>query len=315
MNLSCKSGFYARGKDTIMFCPNCGKENPDGAAFCGECGMAFGAPAAAPAAEAPAAEAPAAPVEAAPAPAAEAAPAPEAPAAPAPEAAPEAAPSAAAPVAQPEPKPKDPSAIPFGQHFKNIFKCVAHPITGPAEVIPQYDKIGNALLLTAIIVVICALIGGICSISTFLIDMGIDKLNMRRSTFNDIYSAGYVVGRILKYCFYPFLYYAIKSFGVAGLAMLAGLIVKEKWSFAKLLTAASLALVPAYIVSDFLGSFLSLIPVVRLGSFMYTACYLYYVVMLYEGMAATTKLKDNKKAFVLVAVFAIAFWVANWFSF
>ena len=35
-----------------MFCPNCGKENPDGVAFCGGCGMSFGTPAAAPAPEA-----------------------------------------------------------------------------------------------------------------------------------------------------------------------------------------------------------------------------------------------------------------------
>ena len=55
-----------------MFCPNCGKENPDGVAFCAGCGMSFGAAAAAPAPEAaPVEPAPAAPVaEAAPAPAA-----------------------------------------------------------------------------------------------------------------------------------------------------------------------------------------------------------------------------------------------------
>lgn len=302
MNLSCKSGFYARGKDTIMFCPNCGKENPDGVAFCGGCGMSLSEAAAASAAAAepaPAAEAPAEP-----------APAPEA--APAPDAAPVAP---AAPAAEPA-KPKEPSSmIPFGQHFKNIFKAALHPVTGPAEIVPQYEKIGNALLLTAIVVVICALIGTAFSLSSFLIRMGIDKLDMRRSVFNDVYSASYVAGRIVKYCIYPFLYYAIRVFGVAGAAVLAGLIVKEKWSFSKLLAAASLALAPAYVVSGILGELFGLIPYVRLGSLIYTGCYLYYVVMLYEGMAASTNLKDNKKAFVLVAAFTVALWVSNFFSF
>ena len=163
-----------------MFCPNCGKENPDGVAFCGGCGMSLSEAAAASAAAAepaPAAEAPAAPV---------------APEAPAPDAAPVAP---AAPAAEPA-KPKEPSSmIPFGQHFKNIFKAALHPVTGPAEIVPQYEKIGNALLLTAIVVVICALIGTAFSLSSFLIRMGIDKLDMRRSVFNDVYSASYVAGR------------------------------------------------------------------------------------------------------------------------
>ena len=299
-----------------MFCPNCGKENPDGVAFCGGCGMAFGAPAAAPAAEA------------APAPAAEAAPAPEAPAAeaapaaapvePAPAAAPapEAAPSAAAPVVEPNPTPKEPSSmLPFGQHFKNIFKTALHPVTAPAEVIPQYEKIGNALILAAIVVFVIALIGSISSISVFLIDMAIDKAEMKRSVFNSVYDGAYIAKRILKYCFYPFIYYAIKTFGLAGLAMLAGLIVKEKWSFSKLLATAALALAPAYLISELLGSFIGLIPYIRFGSLISTTCYLYYIVMLYEGMTETTKLKDNKKAFVLVAVFALAAWFAGFFSY
>ena len=102
---------------------------------------------------------------------------------------------------------------------------------------------------------------------------------------------------------------------MAGLFLLAGLIVKEKWSFPRLLAVASLALAPAYIISDFLGQFLALIPYVRLGSLIYTATYLYYIVMLYEGMSAETKLTGNKKGFVLVAVFAVTAVVANYVSF
>ena len=51
-----------------MFCPSCGKENPDGAAFCGGCGFSFEkvVPQAAPVAEAPVAPVAAAPVAAAP---------------------------------------------------------------------------------------------------------------------------------------------------------------------------------------------------------------------------------------------------------
>ena len=146
--------------------------------------------------------------------------------------------------------------LPFGQHFKNIFKTALHPVTAPAEVIPQYEKIGNALILAAIVVVIIALIGSISSISVFLIDMAIDKAEMKRSVFNSVYDGAYIAKRILKYCFYPFIYYAIKTFGLAGLAMLAGLIVKEKWSFSKLLATAALALAPAYLISELLGSFI-----------------------------------------------------------
>ena len=280
-----------------MFCPNCGKENPDGVAFCAGCGMSFGAAAAAPAPEA-------APVEPAPA-------APVAEAAPAPEAAPEAA---AQPAPQPQAKPKEPSqTLPFGQHFKNIFNAAIHPVTGPAEIAPQYEKIGNAIILAVIALVICAIVSGGSSTISYLVRMAIDKAEMRRSDFRDAYEAGTVALRIVKYTVLPFLYYAVKTFGMAGIFMLAGLIVKEKWSFPRLLSIASLAVIPGYVVDDILGAVIGLIPFVRLGGLVGTVCIIYYYLMLFEGMGAETKLKGNKKGFVLVACIALTGWIAGFF--
>lgn len=296
-----------------MFCPNCGKENPDGAAYCAGCGMAFAsaapAPAAAPApvAEPAPAPAPAAPVEPAPV-AAPVAPAPVAPVAPV---------APAAPVAKPAPaaKPKDPNAISFGQHFKNIFNVALHPVTGPAEIVPQYKTIGAALLLAAIVVVVCGLVGSLSSIIEFLIRMGIAKLDMKRSVFNSVYSTGYVVKTILKYAFFPFIYYAIRTFGVAGLMTLAGLILKEKSAFAKNLAAVALALAPAYVISDLIGGLLGLIPVIRLGSIITMAAYIFFIVTTYEGAGVASKLSGNKKAFMVILCIAIAGYVANFFTF
>ena len=291
-----------------MFCPNCGKENPDGVPFCGGCGMSLSAPEAAPAA--PAAPAEPAPAAAPEAPAAEApaAPAPEAPAAPAPEAAP-VAPAAAQPA-----QPKEPSSmLPFGQHFKNIFNAAIHPVTGPAEIAPQYDKIGNAIILAVIALVICAVVSGATHTITYLINMAIDKAQLRRSTFNDLYDAATVALRITKYCILPFFFFAVKTFGMAGIFTLAGLILKEKWSFPRLLSIASLCVIPAYVVDYIVGDILGLIPVIRLGGLIGTITIIYYYLMLFEGFSAETKLKGNKKGFVIVACIALTCWIANFF--
>lgn len=294
---------------STMFCPNCGKENPDGVAFCAGCGMALGTPAAAPAAAA-------APVAAAPvAPAPQPAPQPVA----APVAQPAAAPVAAQPAPQqaapqptvaPQPQaqaqPKQPSdMLPFGQHFKNIFKAAIHPVTGIAEITPQYDKIGNALFLAGIVVVICSFVGG-------MIAMSIDLIHY--AEYGKYWTSN-LAGNICKDIFFPFIFYAIKTFGMAGLGLLAGLIVKQKFSFPRLLAISSLAVAPAYLVSDLLGQYLALIPYVRLGSLIYTAAYIYYIVMLYEGMSAETKLTGNKKGFVLICLFAVTAVIANYFNF
>ncbi len=269
------------------------------------------APAEAPAEPAPAVDAPAVEVPVEPVP--EAAPAPEeVPVAPSADTV-EAVLVAEAPVA-PAAQPKEPSSmLPFGQHFKNIFNAAIHPVTGPAEIAPQYEKIGNALILAVIALVICAVVSGATSTIYYLIQMAIDKAEMRRSDFKDIYEAGRVVLRILRYCFMPFLYYAVKTFGMAGIFTLAGVILKEKWSFPRLLSIASLAVIPAYVVDDIIGTIFGLIPVIRLGGLIGTVTIIYYYLMLFEGMGAETKLKGNKKGFVIVACIALTSWIAGFF--
>ena len=288
-----------------MFCPNCGKENPDGVAFCGGCGMAFGAPAAAEAA--PAAPAPEAP-------AAEAAPV----AAPAPEAAPAAAAPAAeaAPAAQPAPQaqPKEPKAgVPFGQHFKNIFKAALHPTDGIAEIAPTYERVGDAILLAAIVIVVISVLSSCIDVPAYLIQVAKAKSELSSRSFREIYDAGTVVGRIVKLCIYPFIRYAGRTFGIAGAFTLAGLILKEKQSFARLLAVASLAVAPAYLVSGVLGDLIGYIPFIRFGSIISVAAYAFYLVMLYFGMSAETKIKGNKFAFTFVICLAVVAWVIGWF--
>ena len=290
-----------------MFCPNCGTENPDGVAFCGGCGMAIGKPAA-----------PAQPVQqpvAQPAPqAAPAQPVQQPVAQPAPQAAPAAAYSAPQPqpAAQPAPKaapqpqaqPKQPSSmIPFGQHFKNLIQAAIHPVTGPSEIVNQYDKIGNALFLAGIVVVVCWMVG-------FFASMSIDLIHYAQ--YGRYYSDS-IVGEIVKDFFFPLLYYSVRVFGCAGVFFLTGLILKEKWSFARLLAIAAMVTAPAFIVSDLLGSFVGLIPYVKFGSVFTIGAYAYYLLMLYEGMSNETKLTGNKKGFVLVICVAITGFIANYF--
>lgn len=284
-----------------MFCPNCGKENPDGVAFCGGCGMSFGTPAAQPAAQPVA--------QPAPQPAPAAAPVAAAPTAPQPQAAP-----VAQPQPQPQAQPKQPSSmLPFGQHFKNIIKAATHPLTGPAEIAPEYEKIGNAIILAAIVVVIISVVGACIDIPLYLIRLARYKSELSSRTFRELYGAGEIALQIVKYSVFPFIYYAARTFGMAGVFTLAGIILKEKASFPRLLAIASLAVAPAYIVSDVLVPIFNLIPYVRFGSIFSVAAYAYYLIMLFEGMRAEMKIKGNKYAFVFVICITIVGYVAGFF--
>ena len=291
-----------------MFCPSCGKENPDGAAFCGGCGFSFekvapqAAPApvaAAPVAPAPVAAAPVAPASAAPVAAAPVTPAPEPAAQPATEYSRPgvATPTASAqPVAAAQPAAQPSNAVPFGQHFKNLFQATIHPVTGPAEISGQYVRMGDAILLAIIVIGCLSLIDFTTALT--IVDWGF------------LYG-GYVALVILKAFFFSLIRYAVLTFGCAGLFMLAGLICRSKWSFPKMLSIASMATAPAYLLPALARSYFGLIPYAGVSYILVTAAYAYYFMMLYEGAAAETKLTGNKKGFVLVAVIALTGVIAN----
>ena len=207
----------------------------------------------------------------------------------------------AAPSAQPQPQeqPKQPSSmLPFGQHFKNLFQATIHPVTGPAEIAGQYDKIGNALFLAGIVVVIL-----------WMVDFS-TSLSVVSWKYLD---GGEILNLIFSRFFRSFFYYAVRVFGCAGIFTLAGLILKEKWSFARLLAISAMAVAPAFLVKNLIGTYLGLIPVIRFGSLINVAADIYFFVMLYEGMSAETKLTGNKKGFVLIICMALTGIVANYF--
>ena len=49
------------------------------------------------------------------------------------------------------------------------------------------------------------------------------------------------------------------------------------------------------------------------GGLSVTVTIIYYYLMLFEGMSAETKLKGDKKGFVVVACIALTCWIANFF--
>ncbi|MBR3464851.1 MAG: zinc ribbon domain-containing protein [Clostridiales bacterium] len=279
-----------------MFCPICGKENPEGSTFCAGCGKPIAGQAA------PAAAPVAAPVAPQPAPQAQ------------PQqqyAAPQqqyAQPQYAAPQAPVAPAaPAKPSPIlPFGQFFKSLLTAAFKPVTGAADEAKKYDHIGNSLILSAIVV-------GILTIANFL-------LYILRTTIYNSWprNAGDTFVRILRNFTGSLFDYALMTFGFAGIMLVIGLILKEKWSFSRLLAITSMAVFPSEAVRVLVIKFFTTVPsnadtlwyytmlkYFPISSVLSAAATIYAFILLYEGITRETKLEGNKKGFI----FAIA-WVA-----
>ena len=271
-----------------MFCPICGKENPEGSTFCAGCGK----PLSAPTAPAPAA-APVVPQQ----------PAPQQYAAPQQQyAAPQqqyAAPAAAAPA-------KKSAILPFGDFFKSLFTAALKPVTGASDEAKKYDLIGNSLILSGIVV-------GILTIANFL-------LYMLRTTIYQNWprNFGDAFVRVVRNFFGSLFDYALMTFGFAAIMLLIGLIIKEKWSFSRLLAICSMAVFPSEAVRILIVRFFTSVPVNSDTTWYYTmlkyfpistvlsaAATIYAFILLYEGVTRETKLEGNKKGFVV----ALA-WVA-----
>ncbi|MCR4775771.1 MAG: zinc ribbon domain-containing protein [Saccharofermentans sp.] len=270
-----------------MFCPICGKENPEGSTFCAGCGKPLSAP-----------TAPAAPAAA-----------PVAPQQPAPQ-------QYAAPqqqYAQPQPQYAAPQApakkspiLPFGDFFKSLFTAALKPVTGASDEAKKYDHIGNSLILSAIVV-------GILTIANFL-------LYMLRTTLYQSWprNIGDAFARVLRNFFGSFFDYALMTFGFAAVVLVIGMIFKEKWSFSRLLAICSMAVFPSEAVRILVIRFFTSVPSNADTAWYYTmlryfpissvlsaAATIYAFILLYEGVTRETKLEGNKKGFI----FAIA-WVA-----
>ena len=275
-----------------MFCPICGKENPEGSTFCAGCGKPIAgqaAPAAAPVAPQPAPQAQpqqqyAAPQQQYAQPQYAAPQAPVAPAAP----------------AKPSP------ILPFGQFFKSLLTAAFKPVTGAADEAKKYDHIGNSLILSAIVV-------GILTIANFL-------LYILRTTIYNSWprNAGDTFVRILRNFTGSLFDYALMTFGFAGVMLVIGLILKEKWSFSRLLAITSMAVFPSEAVRVLVIKFFTTVPsnadtlwyytmlkYFPISSVLSAAATIYAFILLYEGITRETKLEGNKKGFI----FAIA-WVA-----
>jgi hypothetical protein len=265
-----------------MFCPICGKENPEGSTFCAGCGKPLSA------APAPAA-APVVPQQ----PVAQAQPQQQ-------YAAPQAAPQYAAPAAPAKPSP----ILPFGDFFKSLINAAIKPVTGASEEAKKYDHIGNSLILSAIVV-------GILTIANFM-------FYMLRLTIYQSWSSnpGTAFVNLVRNFTGSLFDYALSTFGFAALMLLAGMILKEKWSFSRLLAICSMAIFPSEAVRIVVIKFLTSVPgsvtgyyqLLRyfpISSVLSAAATIYAFILLYEGITRETKLEGNKKGFV----FAIA-WVA-----
>jgi hypothetical protein len=268
-----------------MFCPICGKENPEGSTFCAGCGK----PLSASTAPAPAA-APVIPQQPAPAPQ---------------QYAPQPQPQYAAPQAPVAPAKKSP-ILPFGDFFKSLFTAALKPDTGASDEAKKYDHIGNSLILSAIVV-------GILTIANFL-------LYMLRTTLYQSWprNFGDAFVRVLRNFFGSFFDYALMTFGFAAVVLVIGMIFKEKWSFSRLLAICSMAVFPSEAVRILIIRFFTSVPSNADTSWYYTmlryfpissvlsaAATIYAFILLYEGITRETKLEGNKKGFI----FAIA-WVA-----
>ena len=285
-----------------MFCPICGKENPEGSTFCASCGKPLTAPTApAPApAPAPAAASVAAPAAAAPA----------APQQPVPQAQPQPQPQYAAPAAPAAPAKKSP-ILPFGQFFKSLITAAIKPVTGASDEAKKYDHIGNSVILSAIVVGILTIVSFLSSVLTTTINHSWPR------------SVGSIFVRLIRSFMGSLLDFALMTFGFAAIMLLIGLIIKEKWSFSRLLSICAMAIFPSQLVRALITSYLTSFSInytwfyttmkyLPLTTILSSAATIYSFILLYEGITRETKLDGNKKGFVYAIAYIALQFVAHY---
>ena len=91
--------------------------------------------------------------------------------------------------------------LPFGQHFKNLIKAATHPVTGPAEISDQYDKIGNALFIAGIVVCLANFGVSAKAISLTGGALGVVFGIACKNVFDDIFSGIIIIAAVTIDCF------------------------------------------------------------------------------------------------------------------
>ncbi len=117
------------------------------------------------------------------------------------------------------------------------------------------------------------------------------------------------------------------TFGFAAIMLVIGLILKEKWSFSRLLAICSMAVFPAEAVRILIVRFFTSVPVNSDTTWYYTmlkyfpistilsaACTIYAFILLYEGITRETKLEGNKKGFVFAIAWVVLEFVAHYIA-
>ena len=188
--------------------------------------------------------------------------------------------AAAAVESNAEPKPKKESTIlPFDQFFKTLFNAAIKPFSGTVIEAEKFNDFANSAILAAIVIVALTILRTVTRSAS--------------GSILGLFSFGYF---FLNF-FLSLVMFAILTFGMAGGYYIAGSVIHEKYSYPRLLSIASMAVAPCYLVKVLVVPFISLIWG-NLGSAVGVIATAYLVLMLYEGTRDELKLESDKRVYV-----------------
>lgn len=184
----------------------------------------------------------------------------------------------------------------FVSYFKNLFKFV----TKPATFLNEKNKLEDtgksfvyAGISTGMMVVVNILIK--------LIYAGIYSVKLSTA----LYKVNFV-----KYLSFPKLIfldlsiYAAMIFGIAGILTLAGVIIKKKVKYTKMLSLVSLAIIPYAIGAIIFYTLFSTFSIF-LALFAGAIGLIYTLILLVSMINKEFELKDNKKIYVNAIIFTV----------
>ena len=177
----------------------------------------------------------------------------------------------------------------FVSYFKNLFKFVTKPATFLNEK-NKLEDTGKSFVYAGISTGMMAVV----NILIKLIYAGIYSVKLSTA----LYKVNFV-----KYLSFPKLIfldlsiYAAMIFGIAGILTLAGVIIKKKVKYTKMLSLVSLAIIPYAIGAIIFYTLLAL--------FAGAIGLIYTLILLVSMINKEFELKDNKKIYVNAIIFIV----------